>query len=1166
MKKRNFIMLLLLVLALSVAAAFAPEADSAKAEEEKRLFRFGFAAEYELTSPCGAVEFIAENGAGIVYAFDGDKLNVTAKAASGENIVVAENITATGSVSLDFRWTGSSYKTKIGETEYEISISFGESVATKATLKITGSGVALKGAVSDGGIVSRVTLVDKCSVLTDLGDGLYNIKGNNPDNMVARMDPIAVKNGSVVRISLAMRGYGLSDNGDTWLSLMLGTDVADKQYGPDEYHESTETGAYAAFLMRFYKDGHFMGNTFDKGELKGSIPDISGITKRIEYVFRFGTNSVSVTLGNNDMGTFGLPSLEKAYFSLRTHNNFSSYDVDVQVNAKASASDVEYDLATSPDSVNVPVKSMGTEISGVYDSSGKELGGGECTIGANSITLNESLFGTAEGDARTFYIVSTGGQSKFRVITTDTTTVTVPVSSLEFDKASPNDVTFTFDKHTLSNLTFASGISVTADDYALTDESLTVNKDYLMNLKYGSYAFSVSGTKVGGGKSESSSMTIKVTDSRNPSLGFTKREIDAAVLESGLELPVIWYDSEFYGLDKGEEPVETAAYNITKNAADITMSGNIAFTLGYLESLPYGNNEFTLATSRNSVSFIIVKTDSRAASVAERAEIDKADVKDNFDVSGKWYDENVESVTLDGKETAYVKTLRAVRLSGDVVTALSSGEHILVIKTNERSMKVVLTVSDGRVPERADDAEYDLGFPDDLAIPFYVYDNTIISVKRGGETFPAASVDGNVVTIARSWLESAGFSAGNEISFELTWLSADKTTEKSATIVVGVTDTRIADLGSFDLGLQKPLVFDVNLNCHAAVRVRVGDNYVPFVFEDGKITVSYAALENMSAGKTAVVVETDRYLNATEITFIDDRKPVVGVSGEYFSGDLKADAKIYAYGITAVSVDGNALGADGWSFADGSLTVKAAALGEIEEGNHSLTIKAEKDGETVTAAAVFTVAVGQPPVVTAEPTYSLADGGALEINVDFKNNLALGAVLLDGKELSAALWNTGAYGNLTIKADCFKNLAAGVYKFTLVCDRASGDFTVTVTDTRANKFYTESVSVNAGEKEIALRAQIDNADYKILVDGNEITDYVYEGGAIVIGKSVIKTLGTGTHAVVIKTAGGESAATIEIYKSNVALSALVGAGIGAGILAVVAAAMFVVSVAGRRKS
>lgn len=136
------------------------------------------------------------------------------------------------------------------------------------------------------------------------------------------------------------------------------------------------------------------------------------------------------------------------------------------------------------------------------------------------------------------------------------------------------------------------------------------------------------------------------------------------------------------------------------------------------------------------LTFEIVKTDSRAASVSGRLEIEKADVKEKFDVVGKWYDESVNSVALDGKEIGFIKTPRAVRLDGKTVLALSLGEHTLKIETNERTLTAVLEVRDGRIPVRADDAAYDLGFPSDVALPFIVYDNTLIAATRGGEPFP----------------------------------------------------------------------------------------------------------------------------------------------------------------------------------------------------------------------------------------------------------------------------------------------------------------------------------------------------------------------------------------------------------------------------------------------
>ena len=96
MKKR--ILTIVSAFALCGALAVAAIPRSAGAEEKSRLFRFGFAAEVSLESPAGTVEFTAENDAGIVYAFGGDTLTVTAKDAAGKT----HEVTATAAKA--FRW------------------------------------------------------------------------------------------------------------------------------------------------------------------------------------------------------------------------------------------------------------------------------------------------------------------------------------------------------------------------------------------------------------------------------------------------------------------------------------------------------------------------------------------------------------------------------------------------------------------------------------------------------------------------------------------------------------------------------------------------------------------------------------------------------------------------------------------------------------------------------------------------------------------------------------------------------------------------------------------------------------------------------------------------------------------------------------------------------
>lgn len=63
------------------------------------------------------------------------------------------------------------------------------------------------------------------------------------------------------------------------------------------------------------------------------------------------------------------------------------------------------------------------------------------------------------------------------------------------------------------------------------------------------------------------------------------------------------------------------------------------------------------------------------------------------------------------------------------------------------------------------------------------------------------------MTIARGWFEAAGFAKGAEVTFELAWTSADGGTKNSATVVVKVVNTRLGEIGSFDLGSEKSAGF-----------------------------------------------------------------------------------------------------------------------------------------------------------------------------------------------------------------------------------------------------------------------------------------------------------------------------------------------------------------------
>ena len=171
-------------------------------------------------------------------------------------------------------------------------------------------------------------------------------------------------------------------------------------------------------------------------------------------------------------------------------------------------------------------------------------------------------------------------------------------------------------------------------------------------------------------------------------------------------------------------------------------------------------------------------------------------------------------------------------------------------------------------------------------------------------------------------------------------------------------------------------------------------------------------------------------------------------------------------------MDGKEIAKENYTVNFNEILLKETALFGINDGNHLITITAEKSGAAdCVFDFMFTAVTPQKPVISEVLSYELSDGGTLGVNMDFKNNLAINAVLLNGEELDKSLWRTVAYGSLILGEGAFSSLKAGEYTFTVVCDRERADFTVIVTDSRVKpaggknetvKTYNVGASVGIG--------------------------------------------------------------------------------------------------------
>lgn len=293
--------------------------------------------------------------------------------------------------------------------------------------------------------------------VTDLG-GKYKVRGTSQGITASYVyfDGIQVPDDGKIYLSLDLIEYPFSENVDTWLSFMVGSDQGIQPYGPNTVY-SGNVGPYYSQLMRISESGTVKGDYFIEGVVKGSFDPIESTS--LEICLAYSGNNVQVFINGKQVQTFTARDAETCYISFVQYSAVSSniYEYNLSVERKAMGTDVDYDLALGESRVTVPLKTMGTEFEGLQRIDGTILQEGvdytlEAGVGGlQNILLQSSLMGAAEGDKTEFIVVSTGGESSFTVTTTDTSVVTAEDAA--FDKASPSDLSVELKKGNLSDIT-----------------------------------------------------------------------------------------------------------------------------------------------------------------------------------------------------------------------------------------------------------------------------------------------------------------------------------------------------------------------------------------------------------------------------------------------------------------------------------------------------------------------------------------------------------------------------------------------------------------------------------------------------------------------------------------------------------------------------------------
>ena len=986
--------------------------------------------------------------------------------------------------------------------------------------------------------------------VTDLG-GKYKVRGTSQGITASYVyfDGIQVPDDGKIYLSLDLIEYPFSENVDTWLSFMVGSDQGIQPYGPNTVY-SGNVGPYYSQLMRISESGTVKGDYFIEGVVKGSFDPIESTS--LEICLAYSGNNVQVFINGKQVQTFTARDAETCNISFVQYSAVSSniYEYDLSVERKTMGTDVDYDLALGESRVTVPLKTMGTEFEGLQRIDGTILQEGvdytlEAGVGGlQNILLQSSLMGAAEGDKTEFIVASTGGESSFTVTTTDTSVVTAEDAA--FDKASPSDLSVGLKKGNLSDITIRDEDEEYVDDAVIHDTTLTFPSAYFENVDYGQYRFSLCGKKQSGDLSQATWFTVTVYDSRLPQFSSAEIEVDAAFMNEDVKIGFQLYDARILKVLANGKKVAVDDYSLESES--FVLKGIFAETV-----LEYGENTITVITDKNEVSIILRKKDSRTPSVAENYLYDISSDAEYYTFESDWYAQTPTSVVLNGEEIAaenWLFTLRGIRIKTEILKELGTGKVSGSFFAEEEYV-FTLEIVDLSAPKISSVHHYDVADENDAEIVFSMNGCNYLQTLYKGLSFPAAHFDGDTLSISAAWfaekLNAGILSVGDSLVFDVVWSSEFVEADLHSVITVLITDSDgvLAQLKDFDKKSESDFLIPVFLNGYRLLSLQVNDSYTSLYSQtDEGILLSNAFVRSLPVGALKFIITTEEGRIFCSNTLSDTRSIKVMGNSVFYSGEDYEDGflvqiEMYENEVYMLSDwEGKTIAAYNYSVTEQGIVFDSNWLQTLGGGyfNCTITTQRRENGMIVQEKAEMTFYIqdSAEAVLEYDENYDLSSGKDVTVAAEFA---AEGAprILYGGKYVEEFYFSRTGKNEIILRNALFETIGTGSHTLILECGNSKASLVFEITDSRINNLSLEELSVNAGERELVFYGEFPNANFTILVDGQLLDKDAFrvEGNYLVLNASFVKGLGAGQHELQMQTDGGTDSLLLNILADSV---------------------------------
>ncbi len=498
--------------------------------------------------------------------------------------------------------------------------------------------------------------------------------------------------------------------------------------------------------------------------------------------------------------------------------------------------------------------------------------------------------------------------------------------------------------------------------------------------------------------------------------------------------------------------MEASNYTLTSSKKGV---GTVSLTAAQIDALftATGSYTLTLQTEMGDVAFTLNVVDTVAIELVK--DTFTYDVYAGGDLSVPVY-ANLDTITAvkNGANVltadvdyTFDESTEIITIKESCLKTLDKGDNVLTVisENNADGVTITVTVEDHTPPviSGSDAANFDkkAAAQADVIFGFDCFDNAFIQLMGNGIAAENYTFADGSLTLKKEYLATLAANASYPFTAQFTYgavtlfVEVANTTAPSANVVNKNFNPSSPSDVSFDVEVYESTFVSFTGNGIAAE---------DYVFESGKLTVKKEFLATLSANTYEFTFASEVGELALTVVIEEKEPPVADTTTAVYDVQNPEDIvfAVTMNGGELLSFTGNGITAENYTFADGSLTVKADYLALLNVDSYTFVFEADNGNVDFTVTVKNDVAPSFDAQSAIAVKYDRVEDKTTDFEVEIYANLgkllSVSGDTITQDDYVFGATQTAGLSKLTLKADYLSSLGVGDNgKYTLVFDNGT---------------------------------------------------------------------------------------------------------------------------------